>query len=225
MKTKSKVLLPALFLASPLLLAATPALAVQPITTPWGTAPVNVFIGNRADLSEMIAVYQNANTLQCQTRHIGQANKPDDSTNLFGGPGDDAIYVAWVNLSPCGINIVPPIGPNGPWIDIRGNGGNDTIANPDSSFQTNLFGGDGNDHIFSYQTNVIMDGEAGEDAVGSESSGGAEAIYGGAGQDCLYDSNSSASVFDCGPESHEYKVSGQFPVNSASCEIAVSACF
>jgi hypothetical protein len=226
MKTRWTLLLPALFVSVPLLLHARPAAALTAIQSPFGSDPVNVFIGDWVGHAQLVAIYQDANTFQCAPpQRLGPPDALDDATNLYGGPGNDAIYVVWVNLSPCGVDVVPPVGPTANWIDIRGGGGNDTVVNANASFQTNLFGGDGNDHILTLQSSTIMDGEAGQDAVISQSSGGAESIYGGAGEDCLSDYNSSAAVFDCGPESHEYKESGRFPINSASCEIVVSRCF
>jgi hypothetical protein len=220
-----------LFLLSvtfPLLAQARPAAAAPFLAgSPYANAPVTAYVAARSDNSGTDVVWYLTGTDTCTTTSISTTNFIDQDVVVLGGPANDTLFVLWTStLTLCGVPYKEPTLINGHYLDIRGQGGDDLILNPNSSFPSNLFGGDGNDKISSNHSAVIMDGENGFDSLLSHSSGGGESIYGGADDDCLSDDNAMSSVFDCGThDTHDYVASGRVPATAVNCQSAVQVSF
>lgn len=106
------------------------------------------------------------------------------------------------------------------YVDLYGEGDNDTLSDGGGAHNTFLLGGDGNDALQQVSTIGYLAGENGNDNLYGWAIGGYDVLNGNAGTDCLwsYDSYSTAS---CGPETGEKAHLTPMP---ADCETPVSSC-
>jgi hypothetical protein len=202
------------------------ASALTSIASPFGSAPVTVYVATEISTSNTYAIYQNQNNQQCFIYVLGTQNVLFDNFVIHGGPANDSMNVALGAFFFCGRSLTTPgYAPgSGQWIDMYGGDGNDVMANFTSTHPVNLFGERGDDRIVSFRNDVIMDGQENDDKLFAISmSGSSEQLHGGPGFDCLEDANASAALYDCG-DSMDWTVSGMTPVNAVNCETVVSTC-
>jgi Ca2+-binding RTX toxin-like protein len=154
------------------------------------------------------------------TNSLGPSTGLNDHTEVVGGAADDAIFIVTWSGSFCGYNFTPLVY-GGKFLDLYGADGNDSLYGYGGG-DTWVHGGGHNDYLYSENPAGTLEGLGGDDTLQAGSSGAGETLLGGDGNDCLYDANSSASVFDCGAGTDK-RVSG-FSVPHASCESAPAGC-
>jgi hypothetical protein len=185
----------------------------------WGSAAVNVYVGNIG--TSPWAIFFNQSTGQCDNRKLG--NEVGLITNYFiqGNSGNDFLIVVGglgTRFDVCGLSLTT-LNFNGHFLDVQGLGGDDFVFNGlDDSFG---WGGENNDTVQTFSAIGRALGGNGNDRVFGTSSVSTDRLFGEAGFDCLSDPGNAHEIFNCGSEADFYvsPASGKI-----SCDFSVSSC-
>jgi hypothetical protein len=155
------------------------ASALMVLNSPFGNDPVAMYVGTIDNLGGQYVFWEDLNTNQCDTGTSVGVDALSDDLEIHGGPGND--YLIAVGGDTDGTTFCG-------WV---------WDAPITSGTYINLFGGDGDDQLWSQDNgDVWMYGEGGNDFF--QSGNPAATIYGGDGDDQIYVSGQADTDNRCG---------------------------
>jgi hypothetical protein len=215
-------------------------------TSPFGTAPVNVWIGLWDIEDDPYLVYQRRSDGACKIWLLGLGGVIINSHYIELSPGSDYARIiqtggsatitctsvlgggvggTWHFTGAPQAPYSPQYGPTN--ITIRGGAGDDTIlcnnnSDPRNNNTNSCFGDDGNDFVGAdTATNMFLYGGAGDDKVYSPVSGPGLYLFGEAGNDCLETGpGGTTGAYNCGTGAGD-RSAGSL---GAGCEFTINTC-
>jgi Ca2+-binding RTX toxin-like protein len=193
------------------------AQALTNLNNPFSGGPA-VIVKVAKISGNMYVTWKRISDSSCLFQFIGGAAGLNTDYNVHGGGGNDNMQiVAIANQNVCGFTL-EPLAYNGHYVDLFGEGGNDTVFNPGNN-ETWISGGPGKDLVFGSTFGGRIAGDDDEDLV----LGGVDdnILVGGEGPDCLSVSHNLAATYDCGNGADRRTST---PSNVISCESLVPSC-
>jgi hypothetical protein len=193
------------------------AFALTQLTSPFGSAAVQVFIGQTTvSPGPQMVFWRRISDGACQSNAIGTASGLADDYDIVGGSGNDDMRILSSNGgSFCNFPIAALIY-NGHYLDLHGAGGNDHMSSANGD--TWLFGDDGNDRMFFAGFGNMYGGNGNDSLVADSSVFSSEGLFGEAGADCLEDASGAAATVDCGAGSDTVSTAFGPLFNAVNCE-------
>jgi hypothetical protein len=203
------------------------ALAVTEVRSPFGSSPVQAFIGSSPSLPFQIGgpfqiiLWRRLSDSACLGTVIGNESGLFDDYEVLASSGNDRIRILPTgdsNTPFCGVSMNGLIY-GGHYLDLFGLGGNDQLSTGNGD--TWMWGQDGDDSLISNGFGVMYGGAGNDVLVAISAIFNNEALFGENGNDCLEDRNAAALSFDCGAGTDRYVTFFGTPI-STNCETPIS---